>query len=196
MSRPADGGARQLNRLKDSGRSQRAGAPHLDLHIQQGGDLLLRRILKGDRPFGEFCRRTQQVALGKIVHLDDGAVDVKAVGSPTLADLPDLLDCLLDAVHPQIGGRHLKAQSFQPVQRFLVAQNFLPLHLLQVKDKDIQPPLRGDFGIFLPQRTSRCVARIFKGLFLVELLLGHHLLKAGHRHIDLAAHLQIGHRFL
>ena len=68
--------------------------------------------------------------------------------------------------------------------------NLQALCLLKIKDKNIQSTLCGHLWIFLPQRTCRCISRIFKGFFLPQLLLGNHLFKAGNRHIDLSAHLQ------
>ena len=82
----------------------------------------------------------------------------------------------------------------QPVQRLLVAGQLHALHLLQIKDEDVQSSLGGDARILLAQRTGGSIARIFKRLFFVEFLLSNHLFKALDRHIHLAAHLQIFHR--
>ena len=61
--RTADGGACQLNRLKNGSRCQRTGSSHLNLHIQQGGNLFLRRVFKGDCPFRKLCSCAQLFAL-------------------------------------------------------------------------------------------------------------------------------------
>ncbi len=67
-----------------------------------------------------------------------------------------------------------------------------PLHLLDVKDEDIQSPPRGDFGVLLTQGTGGGVAGVLEGLFPRQLLGLHHLLEALHRHVHLSPHLQKG----
>ena len=71
---------------------------------------------------------------------------------------------------------------------------FFPIDLLHIEYKDVQGPCRGDPRILLTQRTRRRIARVFKGLFIVELLARCQLEKALMRHVNLAAHLQIRNR--
>ena len=75
---------------------------------------------------------------------------------------------------------------------FAVGIQCFPLDLLDVKDKDIQPPLGGDLGVFLAERAGGGIPGVFKGLFPGQLLGLHHPFKAFHRHIDLPPDLQEG----
>lgn len=171
------------------------GAPHADLDLAQGGPLLLGRVFEGDRPAGELGRRAKLFALCKVVDLDDRAVDVEGELVAVFADPPDLRDRVGNVGERLIGGDHLEAERRQVVERLLVAGEGLPLDPLDVEDEDIQPPLRGDAAVLLPQGARRRVARVFEGLLLVFELPGDHPVEARARHVDLPAHLEEGELF-
>ena len=70
-----------------------------------------------------------------------------------------------------------------------------PFDLLNVEHKDGKPAGACHTRVLLPEGARRRIARIFKGLFFIELLLLRQLQKGFPRHIHLAAHLQIRQRF-
>ena len=188
--RPADGGARQGDGGKDRRGGHRPGTAHLDLDIQQGGLLLLRRVFVGDGPAGEFCGGTKDISICKVIHLYDCPVDAEGVCPAVFPDALDVLDDLLDIPIDLVLRDDLKAQGPQEVQGIAVGIQCFPLDLLDVKDKDIQPPLGGDLGIFLPQGAGGGVAGVLEGLLPRQLLGLHHPLETLRRHVDLPPDLQ------
>ena len=192
-----DGGAGQQHRLKGGGGGQHAGPADVDLDVQQAGLLDLGRVLEGDGPPGELGRRAQLTPLGQAVHLDDGAVHIKAEGGPPLPDLGDFGDGGLDVPPDLVVARgDRQPQLFQVVEAGGVACQLHPPRLLHVEDKDAQPPPSGNLGVLLPQRAGRGVARVLEGGGPLQLLLLAQLAESVVGHIHLPPHLEVGGRVL
>ena len=92
----ADGRTRQCHRFKHTGRCQYTGAPHLHLHIQQGGQLFLRRVFISHRPFGVFGGAAKQCPIGESIHLDHRTVNIKRQRAAQRTDALHLLKHLID----------------------------------------------------------------------------------------------------
>ena len=93
---PADGCPGQLDRIKHRRWRTGAGTSHLNFNIAQDRFLFFRRIFESDSPPRKFGGRPQSFALGKIIHLNYGAVNVKGILSPHISNAPDLFHCLLN----------------------------------------------------------------------------------------------------
>lgn len=91
----SDGGAVDLDRLKDRAGCDDAGAAHVPLHLEQPGDLLDGRQLVGDRPARGARPGAGGLLVGGQVGLDDDPVDaerqLRAQGCDLLHPGQDLL---------------------------------------------------------------------------------------------------------
>ena len=179
-----DGGTRQTDRLHHRLGGQHAGAPHLHHDIHHFGGFLLRRILVGRRPAGEFGRGAQNGPLGEVVDLHHRAVDVKGILFPAVADGGDPLAHLFDG-GAGLMGNDLEMLAFQILQGFGVGAEGLALRQLDVEDLDIQFAGGGDPGVVLPQRTGGGVAGVGKEGLALHLQLGVEGFKNLLGHIDL-----------
>ena len=93
-------------------------------------------------------------------------------------------------MHHMVARRYGQAKALEVIQAFGVLGQGLAPDLLHVEHKDGKSPAAGDAGILLPQRTSCCIAGIFKRRSTLQFLLGTQVLKSLVRHIHLAAHFQ------
>ena len=179
-----DGGARQANRLHHRLGGEHAGAPHLHHDVHHPGGLLLRRILVGRRPPGEFGGRAQDFPLCKAVYLYNSAVDVEGVSLPALPHGFDPLRRLSDSL-AGVMWNYFKPLLLQVLQGFRVGGEGAALRPLDVEHPDVQPPGGGDLGIQLPQGARRRIAGVGKETLPSQLPLLVEPLEAllGHEHL-------------
>ncbi|KAF5034080.1 hypothetical protein DSECCO2_599960 [anaerobic digester metagenome] len=88
--RAGNGRACQRDRLKHRSRGQHAGAPHLDLNIQERRRLFLRRVFICNCPARKFCGLAESFSICKAIYFYNGAVDIIGIFTPVF---PDAFDC-------------------------------------------------------------------------------------------------------
>ncbi len=71
-----NGDTADVHGLEDGERSDGAGSADVHVDVVEDGGLLLRRELECDRPPRCLGRVAEVGALGEVVHLDDGSVDL------------------------------------------------------------------------------------------------------------------------
>ena len=144
-----DGGARQANRGQHCLGRQDAGAPHLHHDVRHRGVFLLRGILIGHGPLGEFGRGAEDRAVRQAVHLHHRAVNIKGIVHPLVVDPEDLRLDLRCAAEGLVGN-DLEPLGGQIVKGLRVGGEFPALRQLQIEHGDVQLPLGADLGIQLP----------------------------------------------
>ena len=192
--RAFDARAAEADGVKNRRRRDAARAADRELDVADDGFLFLGRILVGDGPARHFARRAELVAVGEIVELHDGAVDVVRQVAAALADgldgRPDLVRRAADAIAVD----RLDALRVHIVIRFRVRRERPPLGRLQIEHEERQLPLLRDAAVELTQRPGRAVARIRERLQSEELLPLVHAVERRLFHIHLAADLEIRQR--
>ena len=126
-------GSRQKDGVKYCGGGQHSGTAHGHLDVPHNTFLDLRRILEGDGPAGELVGAAQYAPVAQAVHLDDRAVNIIFQRSAQLSDGLDLLNGVLDAVEHAVPLQHRESQRLDIIQRFMVAGETAPFHLLQIE---------------------------------------------------------------
>ena len=181
----------ETDRGEDSRRIDAPRPADGELNIRNDSFLLLRRILVGNRPAGDFGRIPEGVPLGKGIDLHYGAVyiigEIFAVVPDGTDGIPDLVSRPTDAVvlnRPDTLFMH-------EVIRRRVGSKCKPFHLLQVKDEHIEAAVGNDPRIELAQGTCGAVARVLKDLLPGRLCGSVRLLEILLRHIDFAADFEI-----
>ena len=106
----ADGCSRQRHRLKHTGRREHTGAAHIDFNVDETAFFFLRRIFERLGPAGELRRASERFPLGKVIHLNDGAINGISQRSPHFPDLPHTRNHLVHGTADAIQIRHGKAQ--------------------------------------------------------------------------------------
>lgn len=112
------------------------------------------RIFIGAGPAREFRRAAELRTLRQAVELDHRAVDVKGKAVACLADPGNAPQGLIRRGAARVRD-NMKAQRLQEFQRLDVRRELPPLGKLEVKDENVQPPLRRHGGIELAQ-AARC----------------------------------------
>ena len=147
---------------------QHTGAAHLNHNVLHQGFLFLWGVLIGPGPPGKFGGVAKPFPGGQVIQLDDGTVNVAAELLPLLVDADDLLGDFF-GIRKELVGNDLEMEGFQIFQGFRMAGKGLALCQLDVKYQNIQLPLGGDLGVFLPQRAGGGVPGVGKGLLPVFL---------------------------
>ena len=133
--------ARQPDGADDSARRQDAGPPDLHDDVLHKGLTNFGRIFIGAGPAWEFRRAAELRALRQAVELDHRAVDVKGKAVACLADPGNAPQGLIRRGAARVRD-NMKAQRLQEFQRLDMRRELPPLGKLEVKDENIQPPLR------------------------------------------------------
>ena len=188
------GGARQTHRGQYRLGRQDAGAPHLHHDVRHRGVFLLRGILIGHGPLGEFGRGAENRAVRQAVHLHHRAVNIKGIVHPLVIDPEDLRLDLRCAAEGLVGN-DLEPLGGQIVKGLRVGGEFPALRQLQIEHGDVQLPLGADLGIQLPQRPGGGVPGVGHQGLALQLPLGVDALKHGPGHVDLAPNDEPGQLF-
>lgn len=159
--RAADRRTREKHRLENTGRRQNARAPDRNLDVEQRRRLFLGRVFVRLRPTRELRRAAERLALCKVIHLDNSAVNRVRKCAAQIADLADLLDHRLHVARAAVDRRNCKAERTQPLECVKVRVHRLALDHLNVENIEVERALRRDFRVLLPQRAGGRVARIF-----------------------------------
>ena len=146
--------ARQPDGADDSARRQNAGPPDLHDDVLHKGLTNFGRIFIGAGPAWEFRRAAELRALRQAVELDHRAVDVKGKAVARLADPGNAPQGLIRRGAARVRD-NMEAQRLQEFQRLDMRRELPPLGKLEVKDENVQPPLRRHGGIELAQ-AARC----------------------------------------
>ena len=189
-----DGGARQTHRGQYRLGRQDAGAPHLHHDVRHRGVFLLRGILIGHGPLGEFGRGAEDRAVRQAVHLHHRAVNIKGIVHPLVIDPEDLRLDLRCAAEGLVGD-DLEPLGGQIIKGLRVGGEFPALRQLQIEHGDVQLPLGADLGIQLPQRPGGGVPGVGHQGFALQLPLGVDALEHGPGHVDLAPNDEPGQLF-
>ena len=190
QARTGNACACQEDRVKHGGWGEHAGAANRDFHFPQNRFLDFGRILEGNRPARELVGAAKRFTRGKVVYLNNGAVNIKCKRTAPGADRLNLPNGILDRIEDAVARRYREAERFEIVERFTVIGKAAPAHLLQVKHKDRKPAGCRDPCILLPQRAGRRIARILERRFFLQFLLFFQCKERLVRHIHLAAHFQ------
>ena len=174
---------------------QNARTSDLNDNVPDNAFLFLRRVLVSDRPAREFGRAAERSALREAVDLDDGSVNIERELLPIVPDGVDALTASGDGITRGI--RHCReAERFEVIQRLAVGGKRFPARKLQIKDDDLQLPLRGDLRILLPDRARGGVSGICQKLLAVDFPDLVEFPEDAAGHIDLAANDQALRRVL
>ena len=184
-------------------RREFAGATHLHVNAQHGGELLLRRVFVRHGPAwlaGDKAQGALQIEPVDLVHR---AVNVKrqlvALGTQALVKRQQI--CSTQSNAGKRGDR--KTPQFQGLQPFKVGGQLWPAvcgegHLAQAIGKKAQRALRSNGRVKLAHRTRCGVARVDKGFFALGTV-GNFLplafvqrVEVVAAHVHLASHLQHG----
>ena len=184
------GGAGDLHRLHVGERRDPAGAPDVDLDVEELGRRLLGRVLEGDRPAGRARGRAEPALQGVLVDLDDDAVDLVLDRVPLLLGLLDEGPDRLEVVDDPEAVAHRQPEVAQPVVgRRLPVDLEAPVRPDAVHDEP-QRPGGGDPRVLLPQRARGGVARVGERRLALLDHAGVDVGEGGDREVDLAAHLE------
>ena len=183
--------ARQPYRLQLRLGRQHTGAAHLYHDILHYRWLHLRRIFVCNGPFGELCRTADDLAVMQVVQLHHRTVDIERKLLTAIAQRRDLRQDIRRRGQPLVGN-HLEMLAGQIVDRLCVGGKFPALRQLQIKDRDVQPPLGGDLGVQLPQGAGGGVAGIGHQWLALDLTPGVDLLEHTAGHVHLAPHDEAG----
>ena len=177
-------------------RRERPGAADLHFDRLHLGDLLLRRILVGNRP-ARLARHVAELALpAEIIHLVNHAVDIERQPLALGTNARVILHQALGAMDDRAALVHRHAEGLDRVQQLAVpaGQPHAVDHAVAVRGKG-QRPLCGDLRVELAHRAGRGIARIDEQLLAQLGLAPVHALEGGARHVDLAAHFEHVGRF-
>ena len=183
------GSAGQPHRTHHSLGGQNTGSAHLNDDVLHDSFLDFGRIFIGSCPAGEFRGSAQSLSLGKIVDLNDSAVDIAGQLTTVFIDGKNVIVNFLYAAQLLIGN-HFQAKRFQVVECFRMARKLHTLTQLDIEDEDIESPLCADLRIQLPQRAGSGISGVCKERFPLLFLPGVELFKALLRHIHLTTHNQ------
>ena len=144
--RPGD-----LDRFHERERGDPAGAPDVDLDVEQLGGRLLGRVLVGDRPARRPRRGAEPALQRDLVDFDHHTVDFVFDVVPVLAPVRDVLGDRVDALH---AGGVLGHRQAPRLQRAVGVVQRLGAEALGVAEAVADHPqlaTRGDGRILLPQ---------------------------------------------
>ncbi len=199
--RHADRRTAHEDRLQPGEGRRPPGAPDGDHDVEEPGRPLLGRELERDGPPGCPRRGTEHLMKGELVDLGDHAVDLISEVVARLGQLVAARHHRRHADDPPGVGAHGKAGLGQLRQRVGLRGRRPPaptllvgcaLHLAHRVGPEVQRPRRGDPRVLLAQGTGGGVARVDEeSLPQLRLPLVHGL-ELGHRHVDLAPHLEHG----
>ena len=179
-----------LDRLHEGERRDPAGAPDVDLDVEQLGGGLLGRVLVGDGPARRPRCRAEPPLQRDIVDFDDETVDFVFDVMAVLAPVGDAFGDRVDALHPRgvLGDR----QSPRLERAVRVVQRLRAEALRAAEAVADHPQLAagGDRGILLPQRSGGAVARVGERRLALGDQARVELFEVGHPEEHLAAHLQ------
>ena len=191
QGRTADRRTRQPHRSQHRIRRQHTGSSDRDHDVLQNGLLDLRRVFVRRRPPRILGRRAEPSAQGKVVDLDDRAVDIKIQLSARLAHPDDLRLNVLQIGQKRIARRDRESQLFQIIQRLHVGCKRQIGAVLDVKAEDRKPSLPRDLTVQLTQRAGRGIARIGERRLSVQLALCIQRIEHRAAQIHLTAHNQL-----
>ena len=165
--------------------------PHGELHFPQYTLLFLRRIFIRHHKPRVFAGIGTLFPVRQAVEFHHRAVDFVR---QTVAHLSDLFDgfpdlSLISADKVMID--HFYLPLFEIAVDLVMRFKGNPSHVLQIENKQREPPLFGDGGIQLAQRARRTVSRIGKRFFSDFFLTAVDFFKRRVFHIDFASQLQI-----
>ena len=193
--RLAYGDAADLYGLEDGERVEAAGAPDVDLDVQQLGSGLLGGELVGDGPTRVASDEAEMPLVVEAVDLNDDAVGlvvlVEAGGQPLPVVAADLFEC----VEPADLRVDSEPQLAEPRHDLGVgARGFDAFHPTELVYPHVEPALRGNTRVELAQRARGAVARVRDERIAPLRALLVELAEGVERHVDLAAHLDAGRR--
>ena len=178
------------HRFEARDRCQHAGAPDLEVDVEQPGQLLLRRELVRDGP-ARCARHLAELRLPVApVDLVDHAVDVEIEGIATLKHRRMVGEATVAAADDLDLATARQAPVAQPLQHLGVAPGEFGVDTANAVGTEVEWPLRGDHWIELAQAAGRRVARVDERLLAARLGLAVVLDEPGAGHEDLATHLQ------
>ena len=179
------------HRLEHGERRGAPGAPDRHLDVAQHRGALLRRELEGDRPARRTRREPEQLALGELVDLGDGTVDlvrqVVAMLLPVRGEGVHRVE-IVDHADLRV---HREAEPGEELERLVVAgERRAADHLAELVAPEAQLATAVTAGFFcrrLPAPALRGLAKRGCPAARVPLV---ERLEAGDRHVHLAAHLE------
>ncbi len=185
-----DHDACHLDRLEACDRRDGAGTTHLELDIQQFGELFHGGEFVGNRPARLTGAEAKFALRCQVVDLEHHAVDLVSQRQAPLTDIAVIGQALLDAIrHFQLAtDRH--APFFQRFKHADVSVGDFRRRLAQTIAAELQRPVGRDLGIQLTQAACGCVARVGEGLAADFQLTGVKPLETGLGHEHFTAHFQ------
>ena len=185
---PAD-----YHRLQDSLRGKNAGAPYVDVDVQQVGGRALGGELVGDGPAGLTAGKAEGVLLGEAVDLDHDAVGlivpVMSAGQHIIVELANLVHGVEDTVL----GIYTEAVGAQPFQGGPVAGGHGRFAgVVEAVGPDLHVAAAGNLRIQLADGAGAGVTGVGVERLAVAGALLVHALEAVQRQVHLTSYFQIG----
>ena len=190
QGRQRDSGTGHPDRFEDGERGDPAGAPDVDVDVEQLGVDLLGRVFEGDRPAGRPAGRAETALDGDRVDLDHHAVDLVLDVVPVLAVVGDVFRHSGQVVHhlpPVTGGQSPRLE--RRVRLGLRGRAVAGAGADAVHHQ-AQRAGGGHPWVLLPQAAGGGVARVGERRLALLDQARVQVGERGHREVDLAAHLQ------
>ncbi|MCY1395913.1 hypothetical protein D9M71_108690 [compost metagenome] len=182
--------ASHLHRLQACHRGHRAGAADLEFHVEQLGELFLRRELVGNGPMRGARPEAQLLLVLDIVDLEHHAIDIVGQARAALADVAVVVQAGLHTPGQLQFAADGHAPGLEPLQHAHLGARQLALHPADAIGAELQRPAGGDLRVELAQAAGGGVARVGEGLAAGFHGAGVERLEAGPGHVHLAAHFQ------
>ena len=179
------------DRFQPGDRGDGAGAPDLELDIQQPGQLLLRRKLAGNRPARCAGYEAQPLLQGEIIDFKNNTIDVIGQRIAPRREPLVVLIAGLDALHHQRLGVDPQAPLLQAGQyRRVLCGQVAAADQAHAVTAHFQRPGRGYPGVELAQAAGGGIARIDEHFLALCPRPRIDLLESRPRQVDLSAYFQ------